>query len=96
MPIESSSSPRLRLASVNVNGIRAAVRKGMSAWLDAADVDVLTLQEVRAQASDLAAALPGWHIVNDEALAKGRAGVAIAAREPVSYTHLTLPTSDLV
>ena len=43
MPIESSSSPRLRLASVNVNGIRAAVRKGMSAWLDAADVDVLTL-----------------------------------------------------
>jgi exodeoxyribonuclease-3 len=48
----------LRLASVNVNGIRAAVRKGMREWLDAADVDVLTLQEVRAEASDLAAALP--------------------------------------
>ncbi len=72
----------LRIASVNVNGIRAAVRKGMSAWLDAAGVDVLTLQEVRAEASDLAAALPGWHVVNDEALAKGRAGVAIATREP--------------
>lgn len=73
----------LRIASVNVNGIRAAVRKGMSAWLDAADVDVLTLQEVRAEASHLASALPGWHVVNDEALAKGRAGVAIAAREPL-------------
>lgn len=95
MPIESSSSPRLRLASVNVNGIRAAVRKGMSAWLDAADVDVLTLQEVRAQASDLAAALPGWHIVNDEALAKGRAGVAIAAREPLEIWRIELGDETL-
>lgn len=95
MPIESSSSPRLRLASVNVNGIRAAVRKGMSAWLDAADVDVLTLQEVRAEASHLAAALPGWHIVNDEALAKGRAGVAIAAREPLEIWRIELGDDTL-
>lgn len=76
---------RLRLATVNVNGIRAAVRNGMGGWLDAADVDVLTLQEVRATAADLATALPGWSIVNDEALAKGRAGVAIASRtEPIA------------
>ncbi|SFR95378.1 exodeoxyribonuclease-3 [Microbacterium sp. cf046] len=76
---------RVRLASVNVNGIRAAVRNGMSAWLDAADVDIITLQEVRATADDLATALPGWNVVNDEALAKGRAGVAIASRtEPVA------------
>jgi len=80
----------LRIASVNVNGIRAAVRKGMSEWLDASGVDVLTLQEVRAEASDLAAALPGWHIVNDEALAKGRAGVAIAAREPLDVWRVEL------
>ncbi|MBN9178707.1 MAG: endonuclease/exonuclease/phosphatase family protein [Microbacterium sp.] len=80
----------LRLASVNVNGIRAAVRKGMRDWLDAADVDVLTLQEVRAEASDLAAALPGWHVVNDEALAKGRAGVAIATREPLDVWRIEL------
>lgn len=71
---------RIRLASVNVNGIRAAVRNGMAGWLDAADVDLLTLQEVRATAADLAVALPGWTIANDEALAKGRAGVAIASR----------------
>lgn len=97
-PRDAAGSPagrRLRLASVNVNGIRAAVRKGMSAWLDAADVDVLTLQEVRAQASDLAAALPGWHIVNDEALAKGRAGVAIAAREPLEIWRIELGDETL-
>ena len=38
----------LRIASVNVNGIRAAVRKGMTPWLESAGVDILTLQEVRA------------------------------------------------
>ncbi|WP_405373131.1 MULTISPECIES: exodeoxyribonuclease III [unclassified Microbacterium] len=85
----------LRIASVNVNGIRAAARNGMHGWLDTADVDILTLQEVRAQASDLAAALPGWHIVNDEALAKGRAGVAIAAREPLDIWRVDLGDDDL-
>ena len=40
--------PRVRIATVNVNGVRAATRKGMVEWLDAADVDVLALQEVRA------------------------------------------------
>ncbi len=80
---------------MNVNGIRAAVRKGMREWLDAADVDVLTLQEVRAEASDLAAALPGWHVVNDEALAKGRSGVAIATREPIDLWRVELGDDTL-
>jgi len=73
---------RVRIASVNVNGIRAATRKGMLEWLDEADVDVMALQEVRATEEELRAALPGWEVVNDEALAKGRAGVAVASRMP--------------
>ncbi|WP_433584443.1 exodeoxyribonuclease III [Microbacterium hydrocarbonoxydans] len=80
--------PHLRIATVNVNGIRAAARNGMSAWLDAADVDILTLQEVRGQDEHLEAALPGWTFVHDEATAKGRAGVAIASRTP-SLAHRT-------
>nr|WP_206686534.1 MULTISPECIES: exodeoxyribonuclease III [Microbacterium] len=83
-------SRRLRIASVNVNGIRAAARKGMHPWLEQADVDILTLQEVRADADTLAAALPGWHVVGDEALAKGRAGVAIATREPLDVWRIEL------
>ncbi|HOA87695.1 MAG: exodeoxyribonuclease III [Microbacteriaceae bacterium] len=70
----------LRLASVNVNGIRAAVRNGMHDWLAGAGVDILTLQEVRATAADLALALPDWHLENDESHTKGRSGVAIASR----------------
>ena len=54
----------------------------MLEWLDEADVDVMALQEVRATEEELRAALPGWEIVNDEALAKGRAGVAVASRMP--------------
>lgn len=80
----------VRIASVNVNGIRAAARKGMGAWLETAGVDILTLQEVRAEAADLQAALPGWHVVGDEALAKGRAGVAIAARAPLPVWRVAL------
>lgn len=85
---------RLRISTVNVNGIRAAVRNGMHAWLDEADVDVLTLQEVRAPAEELAKALPGWHIVEDEATAKGRAGVAVASREPAAASRLSLAVVD--
>jgi len=73
---------RVRIVSINVNGIRAAARKGMSEWLAEADADILAIQEVRATHDELRSALPGWEVVNDEALAKGRAGVAIASRLP--------------
>ena len=71
----------LRVASVNVNGVRAAFRKGMGPWLDASGVDVLALQEVRAEREDLLALLgDDWVVANDTATATGRAGVAIATR----------------
>ena len=78
----------LRVASVNVNGIRAAYRKGMGDWLAARDVDVLALQEVRAQDEHLEEFLgaAGWHWLHDPCEIKGRAGVAIASRVP-SLAH---------
>jgi len=86
--------PHLRIATVNVNGIRAAARNGMSTWLDAADVDILTLQEVRGQDAHLEAALPGWTFVHDEASAKGRAGVAIASRTPALASRTEFGDAD--
>jgi exodeoxyribonuclease III len=80
----------VRIVSVNVNGIRAAVRKGMTGWLDQSGADILALQEVRAGVDDLRAALPGWQIVHDEALAKGRAGVAVASRMPATAVRTAL------
>jgi len=70
-----------RIASVNVNGIRAAYRKGMGDWLNERKPDIVAIQEVRAERSDIDALVDSsWHIVNDEATAKGRAGVAIVSR----------------
>lgn len=76
----------LRIASVNVNGLRAAYKNGMSAWLEPREVDILCLQEVRAPDAVVRELLgEGWHILHAEAEAKGRAGVAIASRsEPVA------------
>ena len=80
----------VRIASVNVNGVRAAFRKGMGPWLDARGVDVLALQEVRAERTDLEALLgDDWVIAHDAATAKGRAGVAVATRVP----HLKVSTA---
>jgi exodeoxyribonuclease-3 len=71
----------LRIATINVNGVRAAYRRGMGEWLDARGVDILALQEVRATTEDLESLLGSeWNILHDAATAKGRAGVAIASR----------------
>lgn len=76
----------LRIATVNVNGLRAAYKKGMAEWLEPRDVDILCLQEVRAPDEVVRQLIgEGWYILHAEAEAKGRAGVAIASRqEPVA------------
>jgi len=72
----------LRIATINVNGIRAAYRKGMADWLAASGIDILAIQEVRAETQDVVGLLgDGWHILHDAATAKGRAGVALASRD---------------
>lgn len=82
---------RLRLATINTNGIRAAYRKGMGAWLDRRDVDILAIQEVRASTDDIEGLLgPEWNILHDEATAKGRAGVALASRKKAEIHRVDL------
>ena len=76
------------LASANVNGIRAAARRGGVDWLAASGADVLALQEVRAGSGQLAAALAGsvfegWAVAHAEAATPGRAGVAVVTAHPV-------------
>ncbi|MFJ2352190.1 exodeoxyribonuclease III [Glutamicibacter sp. NPDC087673] len=76
----------LRVASVNVNGIRAAYKRNMADWIAARDVDILCLQEVRAPDKILRDLIgEGWHILHAEAKDKGRAGVAVLSRtEPAA------------
>ncbi|MDF0514581.1 exodeoxyribonuclease III [Agromyces sp. H3Y2-19a] len=89
------SAKPLRLASVNVNGVRAAFRKGMGDWLAGRDVDILALQEVRASTEDLQGLLGDeWDILHDPATAKGRAGVAIASRRRAHIHRVELGAAD--
>jgi exodeoxyribonuclease-3 len=73
----------LQVTTVNVNGLRAAAKKGFTAWLAGTPADVVCLQEVRAEPGQLTAGLrepEGWHAVHAPAAAKGRAGVAVYSR----------------
>ncbi len=76
----------LTVTSVNVNGLRAAAKKGFVEWLADTSADVLCLQEVRAepeQLPDAVRAPEGWHVTHAPAAAKGRAGVSLyTRREP--------------
>jgi exodeoxyribonuclease-3 len=82
----------ITIATVNVNGVRAAAKKGFIEWVAANNVDILALQEVRAETEDLlkvVAEIGGdaangglWHVLHDAATAKGRAGVALLSKLP--------------
>ncbi|MFJ2558778.1 MULTISPECIES: exodeoxyribonuclease III [unclassified Streptomyces] len=79
------------VTSVNVNGLRAAAKKGFVEWLAATSADVVCLQEVRAepqQLPDAVRAPEGWHVLHAPATAKGRAGVSLYARREPEATRI--------
>lgn len=73
----------LVISTVNVNGLRAAARKGFVEWLAGTKADVVCLQETRAELNQLPAEVAepeGWHVVLVPSSTKGRAGVAVYSR----------------
>jgi exodeoxyribonuclease-3 len=86
----------VRLATVNVNGIRAAINKnrgqefGFADWIAERDCDIVTLQEVRAPDHLFGPLMAGfgYHSAHTEAVDKGRAGVAVLSRTPLSAVRI--------
>ncbi|MFD4268476.1 exodeoxyribonuclease III [Rhodococcus sp. NPDC058481] len=71
----------MRIATFNINGIRAAQRRGFEQWLRERAPDVVALQEVRARASAIPPGVFGpFHLAYDEGTLAGRNGVAILTR----------------
>ncbi len=69
----------MRISTWNVNGIRAAVGKGLKQWLAAESPDVLCLQEIKAveqQLNDEQKDFPGYTILWNSAERLGYSGVA--------------------
>lgn len=72
-----------RIITYNVNGIRAAMQKGLMDWVDAAKPDILCLQEVKAtpdQVGVFELEERGFHHYWFPAQKKGYSGVAIFSK----------------
>ncbi len=73
----------MRIITLNVNGIRAAARKGFFAWLPQQNADAVCIQETKAQVNQLKDAVfrPQAHYCHYlDSKQKGYSGVAIYAR----------------
>ena len=40
----------IKIVTYNINGIRAALRKGLAEWISELDPDIICLQEIKAKA----------------------------------------------
>ncbi|MBP3223593.1 MAG: endonuclease/exonuclease/phosphatase family protein, partial [Actinomycetaceae bacterium] len=80
----------MRIVTSNVNGVRAAHRKGFIEWIERTDPDVLLLQETRAP-EDIIEEIIGksYQVFSSVSTLKGRAGVAIAVKNAYSATFET-------
>ena len=73
----------LKVVTLNVNGIRSAARKGLYPWIAAQKADLVCLQEIKAQESDLQDRVyspPSLQGHFYAAKKKGYAGVALYSR----------------
>lgn len=68
---------KVRIISYNLNGIRAAMNKGLLEWLEASSPDIFCVQELKAEHSQFDVKLfesMGYHCYWHSAQKKGTAG----------------------
>jgi exodeoxyribonuclease III len=88
-----------RITTLNLNGIRSAVAKGLPDWVAATAPDLLCVQELKAQAADMAGrynTLAGLRGYFHFAKKKGYSGVGIYTRHEPSdvITGIGVPAFD--
>ena len=70
----------MRIISYNINGIRAAINKGLLDWMKTSPADVICLQETKCQKDDVDCKLfnnLGYHDYWFSAQKKGYSGVSV-------------------
>ncbi|WP_298297516.1 exodeoxyribonuclease III [Hydrotalea sp.] len=84
---------KMRIISYNVNGIRAAIKKGFAEWLQTDPADVICLQETKAAKEDVDNSVfeaLGYHTYWFSAQKKGYSGIAVFTKikpDAVFYGH---------
>jgi exodeoxyribonuclease-3 len=89
--------PALRIISYNVNGIRAAIKKGLLDWLKTDPADIICVQETKAAKEDVAheeLRAMGFHDFWFSAQKKGYSGVAVFTK--VKPDHVEYGTGHKV
>ena len=86
------------IISWNINGIRAAEKKGLYEWLQSEKPDILCLQETKARAEQLTEKFfkqEGYTPYFESAERKGYSGVAVYTKtKPLSVTNLNVDEYD--
>ncbi|HSW08609.1 exodeoxyribonuclease III [Aquabacterium sp.] len=86
-----------RLVTLNLNGIRSAANKGLLAWAETVGADCMGVQEVKAQAADVAGRfeqLAGMQGHFHYAEKKGYSGVGLYARKKPSEVIVGLGNAE--
>lgn len=87
----------LRIVTLNLNGIRAAARKGFYPWLARQEADVVCLQELKASAADLSTEMlapPGYRAWFHHSDKRGYSGVGIYSRHEPDRVHEGLGNTE--
>ena len=82
-----------RILSWNVNGLRAAAKKGFAEWLAQSRAEIIGIQEVRAQVDQVPVELrepDDWHVAFQPAERKGYSGVGLYSRRLPNRVDTTL------
>lgn len=80
----------LKIISYNVNGIRAATKKGLMDWLKEANPDIFLIQETKAQPEQVdveSFEKLGYHGYLHSAKKKGYSGVAVFSKEKADFVE---------
>ena len=83
MPKSARAKKTSRVYSWNVNGIRAATKKGLANWIEKSDAEIIGLQEVRADLESISAPivdLDDYHPHFVAAEKKGYSGVGLLSK----------------
>ena len=85
----------MKLVTFNVNGIRAADRRGFRSWLDATRPDVLALQEVRCTPAQMPEGIfAGYYAAMDPGKLAGRNGVALLSQVEPAHVRVGLDDAE--
>ncbi|RMG81893.1 MAG: exodeoxyribonuclease III [Bacteroidetes bacterium] len=85
------------MISYNINGIRAALKKGFSNWLISVNPDIVCLQEIKALKQDVSLEVfrrQGFsHVYWNAADKKGYSGTAVLSKIPAEYYNCCFSNS---